>query len=190
MQEGLWDQLQLKTLLFEGTTSFADCVRGRFRNSICSEFFSDREQEKLFFPVPNVNMLKMDFEDEQFDLLISNDVLEHVPDIKNGLKEAARVLKAGGNFFSSVPFRIMDYETQIRAQLTEKGVQHFMEPEYHGDPVRPEDGALVFQIPGWDILDHAREVGFSNAKMMFVFAPNYGILAGGICGNLVLKLIK
>ena len=189
-REGLWDALYSRILLFEGTTAFADIIRGRFRHSICSEFFDQEEQEELFFPIPNVDMQKTGFRSEQFDLLISSDVLEHVPFLDLALAESARVLKPGGLFLSSVPFNIMAYETQIKAKLVDGQIEHLTEPEYHGDPINPEEGVLVFQIPGWDILDLAKKTGFREASMKFIFAPAYAIMAEGICGNLVLKLKK
>jgi hypothetical protein len=27
------------------------------------------------------------------------------------------------------------------------------EPDYHGDPVRPHQGSLVYRIPAWDVLE-------------------------------------
>ena len=34
-----------------------------------------------------------------------------------------------------------------------------MECIYHGDPVNPQRGSLVYQIPGWDLLNLARRAG-------------------------------
>jgi SAM-dependent methyltransferase len=41
--------------------------------------------------------------DNTFDFVISNSVLEHIPDVRPVLAEAARVLKEGGTFVATVP---------------------------------------------------------------------------------------
>lgn len=45
------------------------------------------------------------FADATFDLVLSNQVLEHVPDLGAALDDVARVLKPGGVFFSLFPDR-------------------------------------------------------------------------------------
>lgn len=42
-------------------------------------------------------------EDATFDYVISNSVLEHIPDLEPVIKEVGRVLKPGGTFFYTVP---------------------------------------------------------------------------------------
>jgi SAM-dependent methyltransferase len=41
--------------------------------------------------------------DESFDFVISNSVLEHIPDLEATIAETARVLRPGGRFFFTVP---------------------------------------------------------------------------------------
>ncbi len=82
-------------------------------------------------------------EDESLDLIISSDVLEHVPSLQNAFSETARVLRPGGAHLFTVPPRSA---TKKRAEVVDGDVVHFMTPEYHGDPLSPE-GILAF----WDI---------------------------------------
>jgi hypothetical protein len=56
------------------------------------------------------------------------------------------------------------------------------EAEYHENPVDPERGSLVFQIPGWDILDRVREAGFARAEMHFVTSHRRGICGAELAG--------
>jgi SAM-dependent methyltransferase len=53
---------------------------------------------------------KMPFEDASFDVVISTEVLEHVPDPDTYLMEVKRVLKPGGMFFFTVPFLMSLHE--------------------------------------------------------------------------------
>lgn len=52
----------------------------------------------------------MPFENESFDVVISTEVLEHVPDPDAYLAEVKRVLKPGGMFFFTVPFLMSLHE--------------------------------------------------------------------------------
>ena len=52
----------------------------------------------------------MPFEDASFDVVISTEVLEHVPDPDSYLLEVKRVLKPGGVFFFTVPFLMSLHE--------------------------------------------------------------------------------
>ena len=52
----------------------------------------------------------MPFEDSSFDVVISTEVMEHVPDPDSYLMEVKRVLKPGGMFFFTVPFLMSLHE--------------------------------------------------------------------------------
>lgn len=52
----------------------------------------------------------MPFENESFDVVLSTEVLEHVPDPYIYMAEVRRVLKPGGVFFFTVPFMMSLHE--------------------------------------------------------------------------------
>ena len=54
--------------------------------------------------ITRVDITTMQFPDEQFDLLIANHVLEHVPDDMAALREIVRVLKPGGQVILQTPY--------------------------------------------------------------------------------------
>ena len=58
-----------------------------------------------------IDVTKIQFGDQSFDLLICHHVLEHVPDDKQAMAECFRVLKSGGTAFFSVPLRDDSAET-------------------------------------------------------------------------------
>ncbi len=49
------------------------------------------------------NITRLPFGPESFDLVICSEVLEHIPDQEQAIRELIRVLKSGGNLVVSVP---------------------------------------------------------------------------------------
>jgi ubiquinone/menaquinone biosynthesis C-methylase UbiE len=54
---------------------------------------------------------KLEFEDDKFDIVFSNEVLEHVENDRKSVEEALRVLKSGGKFIIFTPNRGWPFET-------------------------------------------------------------------------------
>jgi ubiquinone/menaquinone biosynthesis C-methylase UbiE len=50
------------------------------------------------------------FKNETFDCILSNEVLEHVPNLRESLTELNRVLKPGGKIMVTVPFVCFEHE--------------------------------------------------------------------------------
>ena len=55
-----------------------------------------------------MNGESLDFEDESFDIVMSFDVIEHIPDTKQHFKEVHRVLKKGGKYIFVTPNKIVN----------------------------------------------------------------------------------
>lgn len=51
----------------------------------------------------NIDLTELTFDDATFDCVISNHVLEHIPDDRKAMSEILRVLKVGGNAIITVP---------------------------------------------------------------------------------------
>ncbi len=56
-----------------------------------------------------IDITKIDFKDDHFDILICNHVLEHVPDYVQALEEISRVLKKGGIAILQTPYSELLY---------------------------------------------------------------------------------
>jgi SAM-dependent methyltransferase len=161
----------------EAITVFALLMRGRFPKFIGTEYCRTEQEREELFPVRHGDICQSEFPDASFHLIVSNDVLEHVHDIDAALRETARILKAGGRLLATFPF-LYDRTVGVRfASLVDGEVVHHFEPIYHGNPMDKEGGSLVFEIPGWDIIDRAHQAGFSRAHMRFICDQDKGIVA-------------
>ena len=123
--------------------------------------------------------LALSFGDASLEVIVSNDVFEHVPDIDRSLAECVRVLRPGGRLLFSIPFHAGADETVQRAALSNGEVVELLPPQYHGNPVG--DGqSLVFYDHGWDILERCRRAGFADAHVLGYWSALYGYLGGGL----------
>lgn len=102
------------------------------------------------------DITRLTFPDESLDLIVSSDVLEHVPDAMAAFRESARVLRPGGAHVFTVPPRA---QTRRRAALEQGRVVHLVNPpEYHLDPLDPA-GVLAYWDYGPDLAEAMRVPG-------------------------------
>src|SRR5699024_368717 len=82
----------------------------------------------------NENLENLTYPDEQFDLIITQDVLEHIANPSNAFREIARVLRPGGRHVFTIPW-YPAAKTRTRALKKQGRIVHLVEPERHGNPV-------------------------------------------------------
>lgn len=128
----------------------------------------------------------LSFANGQLDLIVSNEVFEHVPNPAKAFAECARVLKSGGAMLATIPFHSEQHTSVVRARLGNDQLEHILPPEFHGNPVSA-DGSLVFTDFGWDLLTTMKDAGFSDVAVDVYAAPELGHLAGG---QLVFRLAR
>lgn len=135
------------------------CSRGKvhelyknFPGYHCGEYFDDVVSGNYLDGVMCVDMQNMPFEDNYFDFVITEDVLEHVWDISQALKEVNRVLKLGGKHIFTVPV----HENVVTMSRKNNKLEVF-----HGDPLRPE-GAKVITDFGRDIASFVDRFGMKT----------------------------
>lgn len=121
---------------------------------------------------------RLSFAAASFDLVVSNDVLEHVDDPARALAEIGRVLRPGGVLLLTVPFHTGMENSVRRAKVTEGGLVHYLPEVYHGNPVS-DDGSLVFTDFGWDLLGDIRAAGFDEVAMHVYWDESRGYLGVG-----------
>lgn len=152
---------------FSGLRIYEPGVAGPFRrcfaglaNYVNSAYWDGVEPGEYRNGVRCENLEALTFPDESFDLMISSDIMEHVRNPDAAWREAARVLRKGGQYVFTVPFSWpISARTVARVDVSGPDDVHILEPRYHGDPLNPE-GALVYNDFGLDIADRLGSAGF------------------------------
>jgi SAM-dependent methyltransferase len=165
--------------LLEEITQFAALAKARFPDMVCSEYLGDSQVSGQSYlhhghRVRHESITDLSYEDGEFDAIIHNDVLEHVFDYKRALTETARVLRPGGVTLFTTPLFIYQTGNVLRGAPKEDGtIEHYLPPEYHGDPWRPE-GVYTFHYFGCDLLGDICSAGFSDAAIGINYEPIAG----------------
>lgn len=107
------------------------------------------------------DLTRLSFPDDSFDMAVTCDVLEHVPDYLAALRELKRVVKKGGLVIIQVPIfgGINDHIT--RAEVLEGNLIHHLPPEIHGDP-NNNKGILAFYNFSYKLIDELKGLGYES----------------------------
>ena len=122
-------------------------------------FWPDVEPGMIHEGVRNEDLTALTFADRTFDLVITEDVMEHVPDSQKAFQEIRRVLKPGGVHVFSIPYRI-DRPSAQRFSVVDGEVVLDEPTLFHTDPGR---GRIpVFHEYGYTLLDELTQLGFET----------------------------
>lgn len=144
----------------------AKWLREYARGYVASGFFPNAALGAMVGGVRNEDAAHQTFETGQFDIVLHLDILEHLFAPFEALEEIRRTLKPGGLCLFSAPTD-RDRMESVQVAFDEPGgVRIVGEPEYHGNPQRPEDGALVTWRYGHDLpLQIQRRTGFDHVEV-------------------------
>ena len=135
-----WRALQIHESSPDGASS--DFIKRVANGYSSSQFFQDIALGDTKQGIRCENVEKLTFADKSFDIVITQDVLEHVISPEAAFKEIARVLKPGGAHFFTVPW-CPTKDTLRRATRNDNGEIEYLEaPVYHDNPL-DEKGSLV-----------------------------------------------
>jgi SAM-dependent methyltransferase len=146
--------------------SIADLVHEeRFRGLDVAEINSIGRMHPLLAPLPRLTYVEypeqdlqaLTYADGSFDLLLTSETLEHVPDFRRALAETRRVLRPGGRHVFTVPL-----DPRLERTRSRDG----MAPMHHGRGGGPfslvtrRADMLVYTDFGLDVPTLLREAGF------------------------------
>lgn len=116
--------------------------------------------------------------DSSYDIIISQDVFEHIYDPEKAFAEIARTLKPGGFHIFTVPLTSKQYKTfraAVRDIETGK-VNLYAPPEIHGNPMG-QGGSLLTTQWGYDIVNIIKSATnrTMDTKVIYVESDFLGI---------------
>jgi hypothetical protein len=116
-----------------------------------SQFLSGQPAGSVVDGITCQDLESLTFPDRSLDLVITQDVLEHLLDPERAVTEIARVLRPGGAHVFTVPI-FAGRPTLVRATASGSGVDYLLPADYHGNPIDP-NGSLVVREWGDDLVE-------------------------------------
>ena len=149
----------------------------KMKNYTCSEYFGGNYASGDYVNgLLHQDLQSLSFNDNSFDVVLSTEVFEHIPDAYDAFKEVYRVLKRGGRHIFTVPFDAAVFKDSVKALIDESGqIKYLADPEYHTDILRPGEGILVYRIFSLEMMVKLSELGFFT-NMYHLYNPFLGIL--------------
>lgn len=136
--------------------------------------------------IPSEDLTRLSYPDAEFDLVLTSDTLEHVPDLSKALLEIERILKPGGKHIFTVPVVWDGRQTRQRALPDGDRIIHVHPPSYHGVWDARSPDRLVFREFGNDALDYLRTPGTDTTVRQHPDNPSMSVFvavkAGGPTG--------
>ena len=122
------------------------------------------------------NLENQTFPDKAFDLVVTQDVFEHIFDAPVAFMEIARTLRPGGAHIFTTPLVNKDKPSERWASLSDAGIIYHHPPEYHGNPMSAE-GSLVTWHWGEDIVTHIKNASGLDTQVVALDDLKMGIRA-------------
>lgn len=154
-------------------------LREQCKGYTSSHFFPDcqRGESNPVYGSRCEDLERLTFHDASFDLVVTQDVMEHIFDPGLAFKEIARVLRPGGAHIFTVPLVNKWKATACRAVRVANGeIQHLLPAQYHGNPV-DEKGSLVTFDWGYDICQEIFNHSAMSTIILRIDNLNLGIRA-------------
>lgn len=145
---------------------------------VSSEYFGPEHRSgEIVNGTLHEDLQRTSFEDEAFDVILTFEVFEHIPDALAAESEVVRILRRGGVYCFTVPFIPGAGHDLVLAEPDGAGgIRYHAEPQYHGDPVRPEEGVLVYRIFSFGDLKRRFEGLGCRFKTYRFWSKTLGIL--------------
>lgn len=145
---------------------------------LSSHFWADKSYCEP--PHINIDLEAQTFPDEQFDVVILQDVFEHLCHPDKATREIHRTLRPGGFLIQTAPLTRKFLPSERRASLSDNGeINWLFEPEFHGNPINAK-GSPVFWHLGYDLASSIDTWAGFNSIIISNCLPELGI-EGTLC---------
>ena len=136
-----------------------------------SEWMSTAKPGEVHDGVRCEDLQGLTYPDNYFDIILTSETLEHVPDPDRAWREIYRTLKGGGCHIFTIPIVPWQRETRHRARIVGGMREDLLEPAYHG-PWGRED-MLVYTDFGMDVIEKLNGIGLSTE--VFYLTPEVDV---------------
>jgi SAM-dependent methyltransferase len=154
-------------------------LRRECTNYSASHYYKD-VTPGLYHPIQGYrceDLENLTFADEEFDLFITQDVMEHIFEPEKAFSEIARVLKPNGAHMFTVPLINKAEKSERWASRGADGepIYHHT-PEHHGNPI-DKDGSLVTFHWGYDVAEFILQSSGMYSTICYIDNIELGIRA-------------
>jgi len=152
-------------------------LRKNAKKYMASQYYPGERSGAQITYYQNQDLENQTFKDESFDLVITQDVMEHVFNPAKAFSEIARTLKKGGAHVFTVPLVNKHRASEVWAVKGENNQPVFLKtPEWHGNPINAK-GSPVTMHWGYDIAGFIKENSGLETIIEYIDNLDYGIRA-------------
>lgn len=152
-------------------------LKAHCKKYISSQYYPNQPFGAIIDNCRNEDLERQTFSDSVFDIVVTQDVMEHIYNPERAFSEIARTLKKGGCHIFTVPIINKHCKTEVWATKGNAGNPVFLKsPEYHGNPVDPK-GSPVTMHWGFDIVDFIKEKSGLITTIEYINNLEFGIRA-------------
>jgi len=145
-----------------------------------SHYFPDVTPGKIEKGFRCENIEETTFNNSIYDIIITQDVFEHILHPNKAFAEIKRILKPDGVHIFTVPLNY-DKRTVFRVVEEKESMKFMEEPIYHGNPI-DKKGSLVVTDWGFDLFDYIFLHSGMNTNIFSIRDKKIGL------GNSILRV--
>ena len=153
--------------------SLKDWLAKKCADYQCSQYRPEQPMGCIIEGMRNENLERLSFSDDCFDLVITQDVFEHIQQPVTAFAEVARVLKPNGSHVFTIPY-YPEQRTETRVNIVQGEPVSDYVLEYHENPV-DELGSLVFTRFGSDLCDIILKASGMSTTIHVMHEKRFGI---------------
>ncbi len=125
-----------------------------------SEWMSDAAPGEVRDGVRCEDLQRLTYPDNYFDIILTSETLEHVPDPDKAWQQIFRTLKDGGYHIFTIPVLLSQPTTVKRANLVNGKRENLLAPAYHG--VWGSENMFVYTDFGMDLVEKLDGIGLKT----------------------------
>ncbi len=146
------------------------------RDYIPSQYWPEKKLGECYNGFFNIDLEEQTFNDGVFDLVITQDVYEHLYNPDKATREIYRTLKDGGAHICTIPLVNKNKPTERWSDLVNGKAVFLKEPEYHGNPIDRTGSPVSFHY-GYDLGLLVQQWSGFNCMIFYIDDLSRGIRA-------------